>query len=197
MRRFLIALLAPIVIVALINVQTLWRFFGPKLNHPSATDQAKALEAEPALADNHLRIPALAIEVPVVGSAVDPTDLKDWSIVRRDLTHGVSLAEKLAGPGQPGTTLILGHSSDTAIHPYASVFAGLNSLKENDLIELRYKGQLYRYQAKAKQIVGSRDRLFFDEFKRSDIGPQLALVTCWPILTTAERLVIIASPVAK
>jgi LPXTG-site transpeptidase (sortase) family protein len=194
MKRFLKALLIPILIVAALNWRTITSIV--RFSFTTRTHQATLadLPQPTQQTDNTLVIPSIDLDIPVIPSAADPTKVSDWGILKQNLTQGVGLAEKLTMPGSSGTTMIIGHSSDLYPHPYAAVFAGLNSLAPGDPIQLRYKGQTYTYTATSKRIVEPNDLRFFEELEAKNDGQQLALVTCWPLFTSAKRLVVIATP---
>lgn len=194
MRRFVFAIVIPLVVVGLFNwrlISTLLRvaLFPPK---KVPTGQLTKAEEQP---NNTLSIPALQLSAPVVSSLTDPTEFSDWNVVKRDLTKGVSLAEKLPKPGESGTTVITGHSSDLVPHRYSAIFAGLNFLEPETEIRVKYQDQIHRYKVVEKKIVQPSDLNFFrTELQKTYGKHRLAMVTCWPLLTTSKRLVILADP---
>jgi LPXTG-site transpeptidase (sortase) family protein len=196
MRRFLIALFVPILIVAALNWRTLWSLTNFYIFPPKPFTAEKLEQAEQQQANNTLAIPSLGLLVPVLPSETDPMNASDWATLRKDLTQGVSLAERLAKPGERGLTIITGHSSDYTPHQYAAVFAGLNFLNNDDDVVLKYGDKLYHYKIAEKQIIDPTQLAFFED-KIEALGDknQLALVTCWPIFTSAKRLVVLANPV--
>lgn len=193
MARFLKALLLPVIIMIALNWRTAYTLVRLSLfppHPPSTAEVAKAAEEQP---DNTLYIPDLDLTAPVIPSGADPTVTEDWGVLRENLTKGVGLAEKLPLPGDPGTTVIIGHSSDWTPHKYASVFAGLNKLTVNQPIYLKYKGQKYVYTVTQKDIIEATNLDYFkSELGKRTSTNRLALITCWPIMTTAKRLVVIA-----
>jgi LPXTG-site transpeptidase (sortase) family protein len=191
-RRFLTTLIIPILIVAALNWRVVLTVIRSLLPRPAVTAEAvqQAADTQP---DNSLLIPVLGLAAPIVGSQTDPTDVTDWSIIRRDLTNGVSLSERRPLPGQKGTTIILGHSSDWTPHAYSAIFAGLNGLKMGDSVLVKYHGQSYRYRIVGKEVVSPQTSQYFKEtLGQTTDQNQLALITCWPLFTTAQRLVVIA-----
>lgn len=163
-------------------------FFPP---HPSVTAISQSIAQQ---SDNSLVIPELGISVPVIDSTTDPLTVTDWSIIKKDLMRGVSLSIKRAKPGESGTSVIVGHSSDLLPHTYAAVFAPLGEAKTGQLISLKYHGKQYSYRVTNKEVVSPTDLKFFD-FRLNQKGNrnQLLLITCWPILTTQKRLVVSAT----
>lgn len=192
MKRFFLALLVPAVIVLLLNwrlVFTYWQLVfwpptqssTPNLSYIPQTDE--------------LIIPRLGLSVPIVRSNTDPTAITDWQVIKQDLTQGVSLATKRPLPGQSGTTIITGHSSDWNPHRYSAVFATLSTLQPGDLIYVAWQNQYLTYKVNSRQIINPTDKTFFEqELRQTNSGHRLALITCWPVLTTRQRLVVLASP---
>lgn len=193
MRKFLLALLIPCLIVAALNWRTLAALALVWLRPSLPVPAAAVVPAE--LPDNTLAIPALRLTAPIVPSLTDPTSVSDWRLIRQSLTQGVSLAQKLAPPGEGGTTVITGHSSDWTPHRYAAVFAALSSLEPGERITLQYGGKRYFYSVVEKQVVAPADTAYFNQLKQKTPVNRLALVTCTPLFSTAKRLVVIAEPV--
>lgn len=190
-KRIGLALLATLVIGLVINWRLLWTLIKLELQPNQVT--ATSVETTVDTSSDYLRIPTLGLKAPLVVSSVDPTNVADWSIIKKDLTQGVSLSTKLSLPGQSGTTVITGHSSDWWPHPYSAVFAGLNRLEPGDLVQVVYNGRLHRYQIREKQIVEPTSELFSqNSLQQPTDKNRLFLVTCWPLLTTQQRLVVIA-----
>lgn len=197
MKRFLKALLIPILIVAALNwrtISSIVRFsFTTRANQLTVAD----LPSPETQENNSLVIPSINLSVPVIPSLADPTQVSDWSVLRQNLTKGVGLAEKLTKPDQYGTTMIIGHSSDIYPHKYAAVFAGLNNTQPGDPISLKYQNYTYHYTVTSKEIVEANNLAYFQRLNEQTDRQQLALVTCWPLFTSAKRLVVIATPVVS
>lgn len=193
MKRFLLALFVPIFIVTLLNAPVIWSLAKAEFTRPARASEQPLPKAEEQ-ADNSVVIPVLGLFAPVVGSPADPTEVSDWGTLKKDLTGGISLAEKLALPGEGGTTVLLGHSSDMSPNRYGAIFAGLNELQSGDQLSLKFRGQTYHYKVTDKKIVTPTDPLFAT-FKDKNQPHRLALVTCWPLLSTAKRLVVLLDPI--
>lgn len=190
MKRFLIALLTPILIVAALNFNVVWSVAKAKLARPAFADEKPTDPMK--VTDNTLLIPAVGLQAPIVGTAGDPNAIVDWAALRKTLTQGVGLSEHFAIPGETGYTVILGHSSDVTPHRYSAIFAGLDQVHKDDTITLAYKGKAYRYKVTDKKFLLPNDPFFSTELNKKDQPNQLVLVTCWPLLTTSKRLVIVA-----
>ena len=186
LKRILLAILLSVVIVMVFN----WRLVT--VMAPLTLDLVEPVQAE-TLENNTLIIPSVGLSAPIIPSMTDPTDSASWSVLRKDLKRGVSLAEKLPKPGEVGTTLITGHSSDWLPHRYAAVFAPLHYVGEGDGVRLRYGDQDFAYRIVEKKVVDPLDLKYFqEELQETNDQHRLALVTCTPLLTTAKRLVVIA-----
>lgn len=193
MKRFFLALFIPIFIVTLLNLPVIWTLAKLSFAPPARADAVTSVPAD-TLADNTLVIPALGLEAPIVTSTADPTIVSDWATLKKDLTQGVGLVDGLAKPGEPGYTALLGHSSDATPHRYAAVFAGLSALRPGDVIQVKYRGTAASYVVAEKKYLAPTDPFLLTELKKKEGDSQLALVTCWPLFTTAKRLVVLATP---
>ncbi len=193
MGRLLRTILIPIALIAALNWRTIVTIVRIQFSsvRPEAVAQAAAT-AEQQMANNTLAIPVLDLNAPVIPSETDPSQVTDWGTLRADLTKGVSLAEKLAKPGEKGTTVIVGHSSDWTPHKYASIFAVLDNLNTDDIVLLKYGEKVYQYKVRAKQKVDPHNTAFFSDLKRPTEKNRLALITCWPLFMTSQRLVVFA-----
>lgn len=197
MLRFLKALIIPIIIVIALNWRTVYTlirfsFFPPKVDTALVTSYNPDNQA-----DNTLSIPAIGLTAPIIPTNADPTSVSDWSVLKENLTKGVGLATKLPKPGENGTAVIIGHSSDIVPHAYAAVFAGLNNVPEGSLLSVKYEGNAFKYTLKSKEIVDPYNLEYFKKLNETKEHHQLALVTCWPIFTTQKRLVVLAEPVVS
>jgi LPXTG-site transpeptidase (sortase) family protein len=135
----------------------------------------------------NLYIPKLDLTIPV-SLEVDMADQAAWS---KALETGVAHALGSSLPNQPGTTYIIGHSTDSPWHinQYHAFFFGLKDLEPGDKIILSSQNQVFPYQVIDKRIVAADDLRYINSDQN-----QLILQTCWPPGTTLKRLLIIAHP---
>lgn len=96
-----------------------------------------------------------------------------------------------ARPGELGNAFIFGHSSN---YPwikweYNDVFALLDNLDYGDEIIVYYNQKKFVYTVNEKQVVrpGNVKVLERDESKK-----ELSLMTCWPVGTTLNRMIVFA-----
>ncbi len=142
----------------------------------------------PALEDNQLVIPAIGVSAPIV-----------WDVPAVDalakLQDGVVQVRESYLPGEAGRTFIAGHSSGYwwFRNQWTSVFVLLDKLNDGNYIFLKYQNQTFAYRVVRREIVPpSRVDVIRDE--RVQLN-ELALMTCTPIGTSLNRLVVYAEPV--
>lgn len=133
-----------------------------------------------------LEIPSHNISVPLVWTQ----DVKDFD---KDLKNGIVHYPGTALPGQMGTSYISGHSSGYLWDksPYKQVFSNLGSIKDGTSFTITVtqkdgKQVIYHYT-----IVGRGEYAANDQAQFANTADSIAaLSTCWPVGTTARRLVL-------
>jgi len=132
---------------------------------------------------NRLMIDKLKINAPIMW------DVAEGNIVER-LKEGVVHYEGTSKPGLGGNVFIVGHSSNYiwVKSDYNNVFAILDKLVKGDRIEVRYDGKSFYYDVIETKIV-KPDQVEVLSNTNKEI---LSLMTCWPIGTTLNRMVVIA-----
>lgn len=165
--------------------------FSPKRLVPSETKINIDLDITPY--DNRIIIPKIGKNVPLVDVRLDAGFDFDHieNIFMQELEKGVVRYPGTAKPGESGNTFIFGHSSN---YPwvkgeYNSIFALLDQLTFGDEIIVYYNQKKFTYIIHEKKIVkpGNIKVLERDETKK-----ELSLMTCWPIGTTLNRLIVFA-----
>lgn len=108
----------------------------------------------------------------------------------KELERGIVKYPWSADPGQDGNSFIFWHSSNFpwAKWNYNDVFALLNELTNGDEIIVYFKQKKYVYVVKNKLVVkpGHVSSLGWDSANK-----QLTLMTCWPLGTTLNRLLVV------
>lgn len=134
-------------------------------------------------------IPNINVNAPVV---VDIQSHNEAD-VQMGLKRGVLHYGSTAFPGQKGNVVLFGHSSAQVWAPgdYKFVFTLLNTLRENDPIIIDYEGTRYIYRVTDTKIVPPTD---FSVVQQTDI-PELTLITCTPVGTNKNRLIVHAKQV--
>jgi len=133
-----------------------------------------------------LEINSLKINAPLMWSS-DPKNFD------RDLQSGVIHYPGTALPGQIGTTYISGHSSNYAWAKgnYNNVFTHLNDLADNTSFKITVVQKNGKDAVLHYVVVGRQEYKPTDQAQFRNTGDSLvALSTCWPIGSTAKRLVV-------
>ncbi len=142
--------------------------------------------------ENRLVIPQIWKNVPIVEvkqkSVNSAKELEN--IFMKELEDGVVRYPGSTKPGRPGNTFIFGHSSN---YPwikwdYNEVFANLNKLKYWDKVIVYYNQNKYVYKIKEKRVISPWETKILKRNKNKD---ELTLMTCWPVWTTLNRLIVI------
>ncbi len=134
-----------------------------------------------------LIIPDLSISVMVAPNV----DGRNENVYTEALKNGVAHYKGTALPGSGSNILIFGHSSGVlGSGPYSTIFANLDNLVINEEIVINYNNKTSQYIVTEKKIVKQDDLSILEPTERE----QLTLMTCWPIGTNQDRLIIIAKP---
>ncbi len=135
-----------------------------------------------------LDIPANNISVPITWTK----DVKDFD---EDLKKGLVHYPGTVMPGEVGTSYISGHSSGYLWDksPYKQVFAVLGQVKDGTSFTITVtdnggKKVIYHYVVQSRGEFAADDQAQFVNTADSIV----ALSTCWPVGTTARRLVLFA-----
>lgn len=135
---------------------------------------------------------SLGISAPIsVNAGTSPLVQADWSVIRESLMHGVSLAYTDSTFDDSKLAFITGHSSDTTRHPFDSVFAPLGQAKVGDKFQVFLSDTQYDYQVISRQTIAPTNTEEFLALGSKDEAKRVALVTCWPPLTTKTRMVVV------
>jgi LPXTG-site transpeptidase (sortase) family protein len=133
-----------------------------------------------------LEIPDLKIKVPLIWS-------KDPNNFDQDLQVGVVHYPGTALPGEVGTTYIAGHSSNYswAKGSYNKIFSTLGNMALNTsfkitVVQTNGKNAVFNYVVTKSQQYTATDEAQFQNTEKSVV----ALSTCWPVGSTAKRLVV-------
>jgi LPXTG-site transpeptidase (sortase) family protein len=195
-------ILTTLIILVALNFQIIeaqWRYqFAAKNNVATASSLAATTASNTTNDDTKspnpekgplLTIPAISAEAPIV---FEPS-FAEWK-VQIALRSGVVHYGTTANPGENGNIVILGHSSGQAWAPgsYKFVFTLLNKLQKDDLIYLDYNGIRYTYKVTDSVVVAPTDTTQIQPTST----PTLSLVTCTPVGTSTNRLVVHATQIS-
>lgn len=152
--------------------------FSPVSNASSVAPVA------PASASSELIVPSINVKAPVIYEASTNN-----ATIAYDLRNGVVHYGSTALPGERGNVVIFGHSSGVAWAPgdYKFIFTLLNKLSPGQQITLHYQGTRYVYVVSGSQIVPPTDMTILNT---NGMQSELSLVTCTPVGTSKNRLVV-------
>lgn len=140
-----------------------------------------------------LIIPKINVDVPVVYDVTPDYDSQMKAMENGVAWFGIPGAN--SKPGQIGNTVLSGHSSNDIIDAgnYKFIFAQLERVNVNDTIYANYNGVRYTYTVTKKEVVKPTDvqKLIYPTDK-----PILTLITCTPLGTSLNRLLITAEQVS-
>lgn len=134
--------------------------------------------------DPEIIIAKIGIRAPVIYDA-------NFDAIIERLRTGVVRYEGTADPGQVGNVVIVGHSSDFpwSTGQYKTIFALLDKLIIGDEITLPFGQNRYIYRVTESKIVKPNNLTVLQR----TATPTLTLISCYPVGTALNRLVIIAT----
>lgn len=140
-----------------------------------------------------LIIPKINVNVPVVFNTSPDQESQLKAMESGVAYFGIPGAN--SKPGQVGNTVISGHSSNDFIDSgkYKFVFALLERLKPGDIFYVHYEGIRYTYNVTRTKVVKPTDvsSLIYKTTK-----PEVTLITCTPLGTALNRLLVTAEQVS-
>lgn len=147
---------------------------------------------------NRIIIPKIGKNVPIVEISKKNLEEENWQKLEDDiqegLRNGVVHYPSTAKPGQIGNVFITGHSSyyfwDEG--KYKDVFALLHDLKVNDEFVLYWDQKKYFYKINERKVVAPKDTSVLQQPGDKKIA---TLMTCTPIGTTLNRLILVAEQI--
>jgi sortase A len=143
--------------------------------------------------DPKLIIPKINVDVPVVYDVTPDYDAQMQAMENGVAYFGIPGAN--SKPGQVGNTVLSGHSSNDILDKgdYKFIFARLDQLETGDSIYVNYEGKRYTYTVTKKKVVTPTqvDALVYQTTK-----PELTLITCTPLGTSLNRLLVTAEQVS-
>ena len=145
------------------------------------------------------------IVIPKIGKNIPLLDVKDrqvdWvvelnNIFMEELENGVVRYPGSAKPWELWNAFIFGHSSNFPWldGDYKDVFALLHKLEAWDEVIVFYWQRKYTYRMKEKEVIRPGD---VDILKRDKGISELTLMTCWPVGTTLNRMILIGELVEE
>lgn len=109
------------------------------------------------------------------------------------LKHGVAHLKGTSVPGDPGLSVIYGHSGVAGFFTGRGspqiIFSRLDTVSIGDTMSIDRDGKELRYVVSGKKIVEPQDLTFMSEQTDKE---RAILLTCWPLGIGTKRLIIIA-----
>ena len=136
--------------------------------------------------------------IPKIGKNIPLVDIKNtnisWeeelnNIFMKELEKGIIRYPGSAKPGKNGNSFIFGHSSNFPWMKwnFNEVFALLNTLEYNDEVIIYYWQEKFVYKIKTKKVI-KPGQVWVLESKNNK--SEVTLMTCWPLWTTLNRLIV-------
>lgn len=148
----------------------------------------------------NLRIPSLGIRTPVLLPSMKFWSVQAWDMLEEQmqvgLNHGAVAYPHSAAPGTVGSLIVAGHSSPpdekSEASPYGHLFATLPDIAVGQDIEFVQGGEVVRYTVESKNVVSPQST---DILLQQNDESILKLITCYPVGTTKNRMIITAKKV--
>lgn len=147
-----------------------------------------------------ISIPSLNIRAPVLLPSMKHWTSRAWDLLEQQmqvgLNHGTVAYPHSAGPGRKGNLIIAGHSSpptdEAAASSFGHVFAKLPNIDIGEEISVTTASSPITYAVKEKFVVTPDMTSILEQQYDESI---LKLITCYPVGTTKNRMIILAKKV--
>jgi len=144
-----------------------------------------------------ISIPAIQVRAPVLIPSRRFWDGGKWDLLEEQMQVGLNFGAveypHSVQPGKAGSLIIAGHSSppDSAAESggYGHLFARLPELRAGDTIAITAGGETLTYVVEDAVVVAPQETSVLNQHESESV---LKLITCYPIGTTRDRLVVIA-----
>jgi len=138
------------------------------------------------------------IVIPKIGKNIPLIDIKEKfveskkrldNILMKELEDGIVRYPWTSKPWEKGNSFIFGHSSNFPwiAGDYNDVFARLWQVEVWDIVFSYYNQKKYKYRVVETKVVKPTD---VGVLKNDKTKKELTLMTCWPIGTTLNRLIV-------
>ncbi len=159
--------------------------------HPSQSWVDLGIEITPY--ENRIIIPTIGKNIPLIDITQKKVEWVDElnDIFMKELENGVIRYPGSAKPGDAGNSFIFGHSSNFPWMEweYNDVFALLDKVTFDDEVVVYYGQEKHTYKIRTKNVISPGDVSILQKEVAWDKS-KLTLMTCWPIGTTLNRLVL-------
>lgn len=142
--------------------------------------------------ENRIVIPKIWKNIPLIDILNKKIEWENElnNIFMKELENWVIRYPWSSTPWKDWTTFIFWHSSNFPWikWDYNQVFALLDKLKFEDEIIIYYNQKKFKYKIREKKVITPWDVSVLERNKKKS---ELTLMTCWPIWTTLNRLIVI------
>ncbi len=142
--------------------------------------------------ENRIIIPTIWKNIPLIDIKQTQVEWIDElnDIFMEELENGVIRYPGSAKPGEDGNSFIFGHSSNFPWMEwdYNDVFALLDHVTFDDEVVVYYGQEKHTYKIRTKNVISPGDVSVLKNNGKDK--SKLTLMTCWPIGTTLNRLVL-------
>ena len=158
------------------------------------------LQVQIAPLENRIVIPSIGKNIPLVSVPTTNLYQENWSGLEEDIQEGLRSGvvhyPGTAEPGQIGNFFVTGHSSYYLWDPgqYTDVFARLHDLQIGDEYIVFWNQNVHRYRIVERKVVSPKN---VDVLSQPDHKHVSTLMTCTPIGTATNRLILVAKPVEQ
>lgn len=142
--------------------------------------------------ENRIVIPKIWKNIPLVEvqnkTVQNVKELED--VFMKELVNWIVRYPWSARPGEVGNSFIFWHSSNFPWLEwrYNDVFALLDNVVFGDEIIAYYWQKKYTYKIKEKKVIKPGD---ISVLKRNNDISEISLMTCWPVWTTLNRMIVV------
>ena len=162
-----------------------------KLNH-TGIEKNIALNIDITPYENRIVIPKIGKNIPLVD--VENRTVKNVkeleNVFMKELVNWIVRYPGSAKPGQEWNSFIFWHSSNFPWleGKYNDVFALLDNVVFGDEIIAYYDQKKYVYKVTQKKVIRPGDTSVLQKVEGKK---QISLMTCWPVGTTLNRMIVI------
>lgn len=149
-----------------------------------------------------IAIPSLGIRAPVLLPSMKNWSSRAWDMLEEQmqvgLNHGAVAYPHSSGPGRKGNLIIAGHSSppteSARNSEFGSLFSLLPSINIGEEISIVTNGSPVKYRVEEKTVVSPQTTSILEQQHDESI---LKLITCFPVGTTRDRMIILAKKIEE
>lgn len=160
------------------------------LSESNNSDNAFDIDITPY--ENKIVIPKIGKNIPLLDIPPMVVSGQDElnNIFMQELENGVIRYPGSVKPGTEWNTFVFGHSSNFPWikWDYNDVFALLDKVVFDDYVYVYYDQKKFTYKIREKKVVRPGD---VSVLKRNKGKNEITLMTCWPIGTTLNRLLVV------